>query len=339
MKTAAYSIMQPSFWRAYWTTMRPYLLFVSAAAGMVGFADGPRGSIFTTAVVFIVFFLSYGFGQALTDCFQMDTDSLSSPYRPLIRGEISRGQVMTVSLTGLGLCCLVLFRLNPWTAAAGTACVAGLSTYTPFKRKWWAGPFYNAWIVALLPMMGKMAALAEGFNWHRLAGEGRLVPIMAGVFFSYANFVLMGYFKDVSADRASGYRTFIVKFGWKKAAIVCDFLAFLSLASTAWMIQFPSKGNWIIHFSSAERSPGPSWLIPAIFYLGAAVLLAAGQIGIHRACDEKAAHGPIANTVRGFLLLRLSETVRLRPEWFFPSILLILLFERILAVRPERSQI
>jgi 4-hydroxybenzoate polyprenyltransferase len=334
MKQAAYTIIQASFWRAYWTTMRPYLLFVSAAAGMVGFADGPRGPIFTTAVVFIVFYLSYGFGQALTDCFQMDTDSLSSPYRPLIRGVINRGQVLTVSLTGLGLCCLVLFRLNPWTAAAGTACVAGLSTYTPFKRKWWAGPFYNAWIVALLPMMGKMAALADGFSRHRLAGEGRLVPIMAGVFFSYANFVLMGYFKDVSADRASGYLTFVVKFGWKKAAIACDFLAFLSLAATAWMIQFPLEGNWIIHFPSGGKG-----IIPAILYLGAAILLAAGQIGIHRACDEKAAHGPIANTVRGFLLLRLSEAIWMRSEWLIPSVLFYLLFERVLARRPERSQI
>ena len=329
MKTAAYSIIQPFFWRAYWTTMRPYLLFVSAAAGMVGFADGPHVSIVITAVLFTVFFLSYGFGQALTDCFQMDTDAISSPYRPLIRGKINRGQVLTVSLIGLGFCCGVLFRLNPWTAAAGTACVVGLSTYTPFKRKWWAGPFYNAWIVALLPMMGKMAAMGKGFNWHRLFGEGPLVPIMTGVFFSYANFVLMGYFKDVSADRASGYRTFVVMFGWKKSAIACDFLAFLSLTATAWMF----------YSSSAEHPLDSSWWIPAVFYLGAVVLLAAGQIGIHRGCDEKAAYGPIANAVRGFILLRLSETVWIRREWLIPSVLFYLLFEWVLASRPERSQI
>jgi len=330
MKTAAYSIMQPSFWLAYWTTMRPYLLFVSAAAGMVGFADGHQVPILTTAAVFIVFFLSYGFGQALTDCFQMDTDTLSSPYRPLIRGEINRTQVLTVSLAGLGFCCLALFRLNPWTAAAGTACVAGLATYTPFKRKWWAGPFYNAWIVALLPMMGKMAALAEGFSWHCLTGEGRLVLIMTGVFFSYANFVLMGYFKDVSADRASGYRTFTVRFGWKKAAVVCDILALLSLAATAWMFRS----------SFAEHAPDPSRRIPAVvLYLAASVFLISGQIMIHRVRDEKAAHGPIADSVRGFLLLRLSEAVWIRPEWLVPSLTFYLFFEWVLSQRPERSQI
>ncbi|MBM3297987.1 MAG: penicillin-binding protein 2, partial [Candidatus Aminicenantes bacterium] len=53
------------------------------------------------ALGFLPLFLSYGFGQALTDCFQTDTDSLSAPYRPLVRGTISRGQVLAVSLGGL----------------------------------------------------------------------------------------------------------------------------------------------------------------------------------------------------------------------------------------------
>ena len=36
---------------------------------------------------------------------------------------------------------------------------------------------------------------------------------MAATFFGYANFVLAGYFKDIEADRATGYRTFPVVFG------------------------------------------------------------------------------------------------------------------------------
>jgi hypothetical protein len=33
-----------------------------------------------TSLAFFPFLLSYGLGQALTDCFQMDTDRISSPY-------------------------------------------------------------------------------------------------------------------------------------------------------------------------------------------------------------------------------------------------------------------
>ena len=69
--------------------MRPYLLFVSGASGLVGLAlaDSLVGPSLLVAA--LPFFLSYGLGQAITDTFQTDTDALSSPYRPLVRGAIS----------------------------------------------------------------------------------------------------------------------------------------------------------------------------------------------------------------------------------------------------------
>jgi 4-hydroxybenzoate polyprenyltransferase len=309
--------------------MRPYLLFVSAAAGMAGFADASPVAFVRTAAAFVVFFLSYGFGQALTDCFQMDTDAISSPYRPLVRGMVKREQVLAVSLAGLGLCCLVLFLLNPWSAILGLICTAGLATYTPFKRMWWAGPWYNAWIVALLPCMGKLAAEGGGFGLHGLFGQGRLIFVTAGVFFSYANFVLMGYFKDVSADRASGYNTAVVAFGWKKAAKASDLLALVSLASSVWALH---PAQWILPVRANE------WM-PIAFFLGAAAVLVSAQVGIHSSHTEREAHGPIANVVRGFLLLRLSETACLQPEWTVPATAFYAAFEWTLSIRPERSQI
>ncbi len=47
-----------NFWKGYWITMRPYLLFVSAVAGMVGFVVGPqRGVGVSLAVSQFFFFL------------------------------------------------------------------------------------------------------------------------------------------------------------------------------------------------------------------------------------------------------------------------------------------
>ena len=109
-----HSILSSAFWRAYWLTMRPYLIFVSGAAGLVGLSFIRSADPVYTLIAFIPLFLSYGLGQALTDCFQTDTDAISSPYRPLVRGIISKSQVLAVSLAGLTASVLILIYLNPY---------------------------------------------------------------------------------------------------------------------------------------------------------------------------------------------------------------------------------
>jgi len=58
-------------------------------AGLVGLAFAPDLPPGRVLLAFVPLFLSYGFGQALTDCFQIDTDAVSAPYRPLVRGIVS----------------------------------------------------------------------------------------------------------------------------------------------------------------------------------------------------------------------------------------------------------
>jgi len=89
-----------SYWKAYFIQMRPYLLFVSGIAGWAGMSIVFQESFNLQFYIlgFISFFLAYGFGQALTDCFQMDTDSISAPTRPLSSGVISVKSVMITSI-------------------------------------------------------------------------------------------------------------------------------------------------------------------------------------------------------------------------------------------------
>ena len=155
MSASTLPFWSPGFARAYAVTMRPYLLFVSGAAGLVGLSFIPDPALGRVLLAFVPLFLSYGFGQALTDCFQTDTDSLSAPYRPLVRGIVSRRQILTVSMVGLTAVVLVLGYLNPVILAFGVVAVVGLLTYTYLKRTWWGGPPWNAWIVAILPIMGR----------------------------------------------------------------------------------------------------------------------------------------------------------------------------------------
>lgn len=322
-------LRMPDFWRGYWITMRPYLLFISGVAGMTGFATGPRIGTGVTLAVFLVFFLSYGFGQALTDCFQMDTDTLSSPYRPLVQGKISRRNVLFVSLMGLSAGSLVLFFMNPLTLVLGLFSVGGLATYTYFKKRWWAGPFYNSWIVALLPLMGKMAAEQNTHLVSFLPDYPILFLIMISVFFSYANFVLIGYFKDISADRASGYNTFVVAFGWQRAALGSDLLAFFSLVFSGWAVSAA-----LIQTSSSSTR----WLSLLVYGVAFAILIVA-QISIHRTRDETKTFRPITHVVRAFILLHLAEIVAMRPEWAPYGALFYLSFELVLRNRPEKRQV
>ena len=334
-KKDTYSLFTIKFWRAYLITMRPYLLFVSGVAGMAGVADGTNMDVFPTLGIFLVFFLSYGFGQALTDCFQMDTDSLSSPYRPLVRGIISKKQVLFVSLIGLTACCNVLFIFNIRTFILGVLSIIGLATYTFFKRKWWGGPFYNAWIVALLPIIGKMTTLGQKGSFYDAVGTGSLLFIVISVFMSYANFVLMGYFKDISADKTSGYNTFCVIFGWKKSAIASDCLALASIVATGLSLSMSIKHASIVTISDYLVS---RWFSGVVF-LAAVLILVIAQIGIHRIHEEEKAHKPISNVVRGFVLLHLAEICVLRPEWTIPTIIFYGGFEAVFRMRPEERQV
>ena len=77
----------------------------------------------------------------------------------------------------------------------------------------------------------------------------------------------------------------------------------------------------------------------SLLYIAAIVVLVFAQIGIHRIRDEKKAHKPIANVVRGFILLRISEICAINAMWSIPSIIFYLIFELVLKLRPEQSQI
>jgi len=322
-----YSLVSTTFWRAYWVTLRPCLFFVSGVSGMVGLAIPGDTNLPVFTAAFAAFFFSYGLGQALTDVSQTDTDAISSPYRPLVQGLINPRQVLGVSLVGLAACALIFFVCNPWTLALSTLGVLGLATYTPFKRRWWAGPFWNSWIVALLPAIG---VLCCGFSPAAAFSSPILWAAMGSVFFSYAIFVLLGYFKDISADRATGYNTLPVLAGWGVAVFAS---AVLLLATVACSVAL------LVLYSNTLRSTGlPEF--PALLLWGSGVvLLAYAHILMLRTRDESRAHVSIAQVVRGYLLLHLGEAAALRPALTVPAIVLYLIFELVLAQRPERTQI
>jgi 4-hydroxybenzoate polyprenyltransferase len=317
----------PEFWRLYFVEMRPYLMFLSAATGLAGLALAPEFAVPHLIVLTGIFFLAYGFGQALTDCFQTDTDALSAPYRPLARGRLSNRDVLVVSLSGLVIGGGVLVAYNPLNVLLVAAGVAGLATYTWFKRRWWGGPFYNAWIVADLCLIGYASGLgaAAGPTWDWSTG---LLLTLLTVFFAYANFVLAGYFKDVSSDRATGYRTVPVVFGLRTASYASDILAAtaVALGAAALIVTLPA-------------GLGAEHIAAVLFWTGGIAWALLGQWRLHRVAGEEDAYRAIVPTVHAYILLLAAIAASLRVEWTPLLLALYAGFAIVLSRRPMKEQI
>ena len=319
-KTASFA-----FAKAYFITMRPYLLFVSGVTGICGMSYIDELSLSKSILIFLASFLSYGFGQALTDCFQTDTDSISSPYRPLTQGRISKTQVLIVSITGLVLCISVFTFYNPMNLLLGILSGVGLATYTYFKRKFWSGPFYNAWIVGVLFLM----AFLSGSDLSMITENHKLVYGLSAVFWGYANFVLVGYFKDVEADRATGYNTFLVVFGRRLSSIASNIFGVLTILSVIFVFSYSNSFERLLEQSSIQI---------IILALGILIMFLC-QVLVHFIKQDDESSNAISLSVHAYILLLTSIIVLNKNEWIIPMIIFYVLFNLTMIFRPAKNQI
>ena len=319
-KTASFA-----FAKAYFITMRPYLLFVSGVTGICGMSYIDELSLSKSILIFLASFLSYGFGQALTDCFQTDTDSISSPYRPLTQGRISKTQVLIVSITGLVLCISVFTFYNPFNLLFGILSGVGLVTYTYFKRKFWSGPFYNAWIVGVLFLM----AFLSGSDLSMITENHKLVYGLSAVFWGYANFVLVGYFKDVEADRATGYNTFLVVFGRRLSSIASNIFGILTILSVIFVFSYSNSFERLLEQSSIQI---------IILALGILIMFLC-QVLVHFIKQDDESSNAISLSVHAYILLLTSIIVLNKNEWIIPMIIFYVLFNLTMIFRPAKNQI
>jgi 4-hydroxybenzoate polyprenyltransferase len=326
VRTAPYPVTSWRFWRAFGVTMRPYLLFVSGASGLVGLALARPLEGLRLVGAAVPFFVAYGLGQAITDAFQTDTDALSAPYRPLVRGEITRVQVLGISCAGLLVSTLLYALLNPWATVPAALAVAGVALYTPFKRRWWGGPPWNSWVVAMLPLIGVL--LAGGTPVQALS-RGEVWLAMGSVYFSYAAFVLLGYFKDVEADRATGYDTIVIRFGRRKSVWVSSLHTALALACSV----------ALLYVGIVATPSAWSGIVGGTLWLAGALALVIGHVRIAATSRDEDAHVGIVPVVVGYVALHLGEAALLRPSLATAAALVFPASLIMLARRPEKTQI
>lgn len=321
-----YPVFSVRFLTAYITTMRPYLMFVSGITGIAGMSFSAELDIAAAALIFPAAFLSYGFGQALTDCFQIDTDSISSPYRPLTKGVVNRNYFLLISLVGLFLCITVFAFYNPLNIGFGILAGTGLATYTYFKRKWWSGPFYNSWIVLLLFIMSYFAASGiSAINFSNIIFDAAAVT----VFFGYANFVLTGYFKDIEADRSTAYNTLPVVFGRKISAIVSNVIGLIICITVL-----------VTLFTTVFASFPPQTIFEALIFISAGIYsVIITQFNLASVKSDSEAHKAIVPCLHSYILLLSGLTILNKPDWFLPLIFFYLLYLLTMKTRPVKGQI
>jgi 4-hydroxybenzoate polyprenyltransferase len=147
------------------------------------------------------------------------------------------------------------------------------------------------------------------------------------VFFGYANFVLSGYFKDIDADRETGYATLPVVFGRRIAAVACDlFAVFMLIAGVAALSLGPQPLSHLPLIPAALVSAGIGWTVIA-------------QVRLHHVRSDKEAHRAIGPVVEGYVLFFAGVSSAMKPGWTPFLLLFCLLFAATLAVRPARNQI
>lgn len=140
-------------------------------------------------------------------------------------------------------------------------------------------------------------------------------------FFAYANFVLIGYLKDISADREAGYRIFPVVFGWDTTVLAGDVLVLISTILVFQLVFFDTIGLLIAVVGT--------------------VIAVSGQLTAHFTKNKTEANAvyPILSTVRSFILWQFAVAVAFHPPLSLFAVIYYVFFEMVLRRRPEQGQI
>ncbi len=289
--------------RNIWVTFRPHFFPISGAAGFTGIALAYASPpLWITITIGMICFFSYGLIQALCDTFDLETDRINAPFRPLVSGALSVRTLWIVLgslLTGVAI---LFVLINPLLLILQFIALIFSFSYNRMKRIPHAGPLWNGVIVATLPLIG-----ATAVSGTRSLLELPLPVYLCAVLFCivYAGFVLTGYFKDVTGDRATGYRTSPVVYGprktrWEVPAYV--------IVGTLGMASLPmvSPDSW-------HTAPAGGREVFSLLGVLAVGLLLTGNVLLIRDFSEKGAYPSLLWYTRGMLLYLLAPAALASP--------------------------
>jgi 4-hydroxybenzoate polyprenyltransferase len=139
----------------------------------------------------------------------------------------------------------------------------------------------------------------------------------------------VGYFKDIEADRATGYNTLPVVYGKKWASFASDIFGISAVIFTVLAI-FDSYNNLLSLLS----------LIPALFFLvvGAFEVLST-QLLLRDIKKDSEAHIAVVPSLKSYVLLLSAIIASQKPEWILHLFIFYFCFLIVLKFRPSKNQI
>jgi 4-hydroxybenzoate polyprenyltransferase len=141
--------------------------------------------------------------------------------------------------------------------------------------------------------------------------------------------VLLGYFKDVEADRATSYDTLVVHFGRTPSLWVSVLHAAIALGCSIALVCIGTHATLF----------GWAGLVGSALWLGGALALATAHFRIAGTTRDEEAHPAIVLVVVGYVALHLGEATLLRPVFWIAALSVFPLSVLMLARRPEKSQV
>jgi len=316
-------------WKNLWITFRPHFFFVSGAAGLTGmvlaFENPP---LWKTMATFLICFFSYGLIQALCDTFDLETDRINAPFRPMVSGELPVRTVIII-LSGMLMIVAVMFYLiNPILLAVEAVALIFSVTYNRMKRIPHAGPLWNGIIVATLPYIGAFG-VSEARTFAELPLIVHLNALIVGLV--YAGFVLTGYFKDVTGDSQTGYRTAPVTYGVLAARWHVLPYTFVAVCGMAVYLS-DGVGLW-------ENAVTGARIIFLTLGTAAIVLLVLSNVILIRDPSEKNSYRALLWYTRGMVLSFLSPIALVHSTVAFSvSVVFLAAMEYFLSKTKETSQ-
>ena len=184
---------------AYIKIIRPFNAAMSAGAVCLGaWISASRLSPLNIAILAMVAANATGFGNVINDIFDMETDRISHPDRPLVRGTISRANALIYAILLAVFALGAAFTISP---LFGTAALIPLLILVIYAITLKGTPLAGNVIVSLLVAY---ALLYGGLSAPHLLHL--VIPALLAMLLNFSREIIKDI-QDVQGDRAAGLTT------------------------------------------------------------------------------------------------------------------------------------
>ena len=202
------SVRKENFLYQYLRSARLYYCFVSGATTFAGaaMAHGLYGSPWSSRDAVIIFcgFAAWGINQIFNDYFDLDSDKINAPYRPMVAGKLNIPAALTLStllMVLLGVGSFLISHVTLYAALAGG--VLNL-LYSKLKKIPLLNCLLYAFSLSCCAWYGFAGACGGNYG---LALSREALIISCTVVPIHFFMCSLSYYKDKAGDRAAGVYT------------------------------------------------------------------------------------------------------------------------------------